>query len=114
MTVDSASEDMGADDWNEAFADKLLGSYVLVGIAYRDASGEIVERAQVHGYIRSVVRDVGITVRLEGEREGEVFKLPDLLDAFEPAELGVYESEAGEIITDPDFVAYFTVTKPKQ
>ncbi|MGH6808579.1 MAG: hypothetical protein ACREEJ_17335, partial [Ensifer adhaerens] len=84
MTMDGDPADVEADDWNEEFADRLLGSYVLIGIAYRDANGETIERAQMHGYVRSVVRDVGIVVRLEGEREGETVNLPPLLDAFEP------------------------------
>lgn len=54
-----------------------------------------------------------MTLRLEGERAGEIVTLPPLLEVFEEAEAGIYRLQAtGEEVVDPDYTASWTVTQP--
>ncbi|KQV34597.1 MULTISPECIES: hypothetical protein [unclassified Rhizobium] len=99
-------------DWDQEFADELLGSLVVIGITYQDAGGGTVDQKHFHGYVRSVDPNEGVTIKLEGDDAEEELTLPPILDAFEPAEEGTYTSPSGQDVIDPDFVAYFTVTMP--
>jgi hypothetical protein len=113
MSGEWESVDGAEEEWDADFADELLGSYVLIGITYRQPDGTVTESIQLHGYIRSIDPFEGISVGCEGSRAGEDFNLPPILDAFERAEEGVYTSDTGDSVRDPDFVAYLTVNAPK-
>jgi hypothetical protein len=97
-------------DWDAAAAARLDGATVLVGLTFVDAEGE--RREQVFGTVMEAGPG-GITLRLEGKRGGEIFALPPDLDAFAPADPGIYRlRETGEEVIDPDFTAAWTVSRP--
>ena len=100
------------DDWDQEFADELLGSLVVVGITYRDPDGTVTKEQQIYGYIRNVDKHSGIVLKPENDDVDEEFHLPPLLEVFEEAEPGIYRDNAGNSVSDPDFVAYFSVTSP--
>lgn len=100
------------DDWDQEFADELLGSLVVIGITYREPDGKVTREQQIQGYIRTVDRHMGITLKPESDDEEDEFNLPPLLEVFERAEPGIYTDDAGNRVSDPDFVAYFSVTSP--
>ena len=91
-------------------AARLEGATVLVGLTRRDSEGE--RREQFFGTVMALDPVDGITLRLEGKRRGEIVRLPPLLDAFEPADPGIYTlKEAGERVVDPDFTATWTLSR---
>lgn len=97
--------------WDQAGADKLVGATVLVGITYDEPAGE--RLSQFFGTVMSVDAREGITLRLEGSRAGELYTLPPDLRPFFPARAGSYIlRETGEVITDPDYTATWTITSP--
>ncbi|MBQ1499111.1 MAG: hypothetical protein IIZ38_12420 [Sphingomonas sp.] len=99
-----------SSDWDHAAAARLDGATVLVGLTFVSAEGE--RREQVFGTVMEVGPG-GITLRLEGARGGELFALPPDLDAFAPADPGIYRlRETGEKVIDPDFTAAWTVSRP--
>lgn len=101
----------GDEDWDHSIAARLEGTTVLVGLTHQKAAGEW--REQFFGTVMEVDPGRGITLRLEGKRRGEIVRLPPLLDAFEPAEPGIYQlRDTGEEVTDPDYTAAWTVTPP--
>jgi hypothetical protein len=110
--VDTDDTEDTDDDWDQEFADELLGSLVVIGITYREPDGKVTREQQIHGYIRTVDRHMGITLKPEGDDEEDEFNLPPLLEVFERAEPGIYTDDAGNRVSDPDFVAYFSVTSP--
>jgi len=99
--------------WDAARADDLLGATVLVGLTRRTPSGD--EQEQFYGVVLSVNASRGITLRLEGERDGETYDLPPDLKAFDPAPPGEYRLRStGEVVVDPDYLTSWTVDPPKQ
>jgi hypothetical protein len=107
-------DDEHADDcppWDEDFAQTLLGSRVLIGLTYCDASGRETGLEQLHGIVVEADRNHGIGVRLEGAHEGETKSLPPHTGAFEIAGPGVYTLRTtGEQVVDPDYLATWTIT----
>lgn len=112
MTKDWLEANEPDADWDLEFAEELLGSLVLLGITYREPDGTVAERRQHHGYVKDVDPRRGITVKLEGDEAENDINLPPMLDAFERAEVGFYTDSAGNGVSDPDFIGYFTVTSP--
>jgi hypothetical protein len=97
----------------EAFA-ALEGKHILLGITYLAHDGSFIEQQQVHGIV-TAASEAGISIQLEGKREGEVFNLPPDLRGIEPAQPGVYTLRStGEVVVDPDYVATWTITSPPQ
>lgn len=83
----------------------MLGKTVLMAIRYRDESGSLIERQQLHGVIIKVDELSGIDVKLAGSRAGEVFKLPPDLHGFEDAPPGKYTLKStGEVVENPDLI----------
>ncbi|MDG2533080.1 hypothetical protein P6144_05435 [Sphingomonas sp. HITSZ_GF] len=102
----------GAEEtWDHAAAARLEGATVLVGLTHRGAEGDW--REQFFGTVMEVDPGEGITLRLEGKRRGEIVTLPPLLDAFEPADPGIYElKDADDRVIDPDYIASWTLSRP--
>jgi len=97
-------------NWDEAFADEILGTLVLLGITHRQPDGTVTKEEQFHGYVKSVDQRRGITIKLEGDDVREEINLPPMLEVFERAEPGIYTDRTGNAVRDPDFIAYWTVT----
>ena len=97
-------EDSGHDEHD------LLGKSVLVGLTiFQEGQGEP-RRDQVHGVIVTVNPEIGVEVRLEGLREGEVLALPPSFHIFARAKPGCYTlKDTGETITDPHLLAQYQV-----
>ena len=97
--------------WDTAVADSLIGAIVVVGITYADATGDRLE--QFWGIIEETDPAKGVALRLRGERDGEVYRLPPYLSAFLPAKPGSYRLRTtGEMVVDPDYTTTWTIRPP--
>jgi hypothetical protein len=100
----------GSPEFTDEDAAALVGRHMLVGLTYLDVSDNVIERRQLHGRVLRASKLEGIVIQLDS---GEEFALPADLDAIRPADPGQYRLRGtGEVVTDPDFLATFTVTEP--
>ncbi|CPR93568.1 hypothetical protein PP568_06845 [Mycobacteroides abscessus] len=91
-------------DGDERDNGRLIGARVLVGITFRD--GERSSSIQRHGI---VIRCDDEVIEIESP-DGETFTLPPAPESFSPAAPGEYRLRStGEVITDPDYLATWTV-----
>jgi hypothetical protein len=98
-------------EWDERRAEALLGATVLVGVTRMLPRGP--EHEQVFGEVSSADRVHGICIELSGSRAGEVCWLPPDLRGFAKARPGDYRLRStGEIVTDPDYTATWTLHPP--
>ncbi len=89
-------------------AEQLIGKHVLVGITRLDHTEKLISQEQFHGHITAI--DTSIHIRLSTGRD---YTLPPDPASFFPAAPGEYRLRAtGEVITDPDFTATWTITAP--
>lgn len=108
---------MGAEEraivtWDQAESD-WPGCVVLVGITYLHSDGSLDRHEQFYGQVESVDRSSGVRLDLSGTRSGEIYDLPPVLEAFEPAAKGEYRLRStGEIVRDPDLLTSWTVQAP--
>ena len=92
----------------------LIGKYVLIGLTYHDADGQLLEQRQMHGTIVAADAQHGIDVELKGVGYGETYRLPPDLRPLQPAPPGEYRLRStGEVVTDPDLTCSWSVTKPR-
>ena len=99
---------MTKDDQNRAQA--LLGKNVLIGLSYYDHNEELLEQIQLHGHIIGI-DDTVVTVKLSGS--GEEITFPPDLSAFREASPGDYTLRStGEVVTNPDFLAQWSIYRP--
>jgi hypothetical protein len=97
------------------FAQKLVGTYVLMGITYVSNTGAHIERVQKHGIVEYVDPQKGVRVALKGPYSGQYLWLPPDLRSIQVANPGEYKLKAtNEVITDPDYVSTWTITKPNE
>lgn len=98
-------------DWDRDKADRIVGSYVIIGITRIAKDGEtVVSQEQFHGVVRLADETKGISIALEGSKLGEVMTLPPDLNSFEDASVGEYRLHStGEVITNPDFTTSWTI-----
>ena len=90
-----------------------MGKYLLIGLTYCDHNGVAVEQQQLHGTIISAGSKDGFAIRLRGPKDGEVFRLPPHLVAFQDASPGEYRLRStGETIVDPDLVSTWMINRP--
>ena len=101
-------------EWDDGWAEWLLGKYALVGITRYEADGTTVRsKGQYHGIIVEVSRHREIKIACEGRWRGETMTLPPVLQSFKQAKPGRYELKStGEIVDDPDVVATWRITAP--
>lgn len=97
-------------DFDQELADSYVGKYTLVQLNVFNPGGEFLECQHLHGVIAQAGPG-GISVELGGGREGEVYVLAPILDAFEKGTLEIYELNNGEMVEAPDLLGYFKVTK---
>lgn len=97
-------------EWDQELANDLVGSTLLIGITHLDNAGKLVEREQVFGTVEDVSERAGIKLI---RSDGEPYTIAPVLDAIEVGEIGSYRfSEEGELVENPDFVAWITATRP--
>lgn len=66
----------------------------------------------MHGVVESASLE-GTRIALRGQRDGETWGMPPVLDAIQPASPGSYTLHmSGEVIDDPDLLSTWSVTKP--
>jgi hypothetical protein len=86
------------------FAQQYVGKYVLVGMSYYSAEGQVLKHQQVHGVI-SWISEKEIVVDLKGTRTGERKSFPPDIRSLKPAPPGEYTlRETQEVIHDPDYL----------
>lgn len=100
--------------WDRRFASDMIGALVLVRINWCDARGEITDHDTFAGRLVKADPDTGFTLILRGARAGESYILPPALEAFRPADPGVYLMSDGSVIRDPEFVSSWDVMRPLQ
>ena len=110
MRKKSWTKENKRSEWNQKEAEKLIGKYVLVGITYVDSNNHITERKQLHGVIKTVLKNKGILVSLKGVNEGQEYNLPPDYSNFKKAIPGSYHLHStNEDIKDPDFTVTWTI-----
>lgn len=99
--------------WDQDDADWLIGKYVLAGITWMAADGQTVtDQSQYHGRVVAVSEKDGVRIACEGQRAGEFMTLPPDLRAFQLADPGEYRLRStGEVVTNPDVVTSWTMTR---
>ncbi|WP_176590066.1 hypothetical protein [Sphingobium sp. EM0848] len=101
----------GEDDWDQVFADDLIGCTLLVGLTFVDHADDVIRRQQIFGVVETVDKGAGITLRQQ--TDGELFTIAPVLEAIQPGEPGIYQlSDTDEKVEDPDFTALITVRAP--
>jgi hypothetical protein len=99
-------------EWDDAFAQRLVGATVLIGLTIVEASGKVDSQIQLYGVVTEATHDIGVVLTLKGEQEGESYTLPPDLRAFHPAAPGSYRLRTtGETIESPDYTTTWTLTK---
>lgn len=92
--------------------DELIGKVILIGITYyAEGNAEPLEQQQLWGTVTEVREDL-IRVR---RPNGEMFQLPPDLRSTKRARPGEYKLRStGEIVTNPDFLTTWNVTRPAE
>jgi hypothetical protein len=90
-------------DLDPARAGEYLGKTILVGITYVDRDDEVVGSIQWHGVIEAI--DPLLAIRVAGT--DEIRTLPPRVAEAGPGEYTLRTT--GEVVTDPDFLATWTV-----
>ena len=102
-----------AQNFDSEAGDIYLGKYILVGVTYVDAAGQVEESVQMHGVVESASQE-GIVLALKGEREGQSWTMPADPSAITPAQPGHYQlTETGEVVENPDFICTWMVQRPQ-
>jgi hypothetical protein len=102
-----------AREFDDDAAAIYLGKYILIGVTYLDAAGQVEQSVQMHGIVENASQQ-GITVSLKGQRAGQSWTMPADASAITPAQPGRYQlPETGEEIENPDFVCTWMVQKPR-
>jgi hypothetical protein len=98
--------------FDEAFAQTLVGKTILVGRTIQDKRGELKGQDQFWGTVESASSS-GIVLALQGLRAGERQTLPPATDWLERAQPGNYKLRStGETVVDPDFLLTVRLTRP--
>ena len=91
----------------DAKAQTFLGKIMLVNIRHFDEHGDDLKSEMFHGEIIEI-REDAVVLMLRGEKTGETYTLPQILDDLDEPEFPVYKNEeTGEIIENPDFIVSF-------
>jgi hypothetical protein len=99
------------DEWDEAFAESLIGRTLLVGLTLLTHDDQLIERRQIFGVVESCHPTAGIAIR--ERKTGEVTVIAPVLDAIEFGDPGIYQlRDADEVVEDPDFIASITGRQP--
>ncbi len=125
MKVDDADDDKAGSlslpvvhpfpVWDEEIAREIVGKYCMVQASYSDEAQRLLETEQFHGVIVATDRVRGVWFRLKGSRDGEDWVGPPDLSVFQlPPGGGEFTlSETGEIVTDPDYIIFYSFLDPR-
>lgn len=104
MTTEFKRDDRPVFD--QTLAESLVGKYMLIGISYYDVDGNETDRKQIHGIVEAADRDSGVTIRLKGKKEGQLWKMPADLRSLRSAAPGTYRLySTGEKVHNPDLIS---------
>ena len=91
--------------------DELIGRVLLVGITYYSHDNVYIEQKQFYGTVTEANENI---IRVK-QKNGVDFTLPPDLSSTKRAPRGEYKLHStGEIVVDPDFIATWNLTKPKE
>ncbi|WP_442680391.1 hypothetical protein ACSBM8_04130 [Sphingomonas sp. ASY06-1R] len=97
-------------EWDQELANDLIGATLFIGITHLDNAGNLVGREQVFGTVEGVSERAGIKLI---QTDGEAYTIAPVLAAIDAGEIGSYRfAEDGELVQNPDFVAWITATRP--
>jgi hypothetical protein len=108
------SEGEGPPLLDQAFAERIVGKRLIIGLTYLEHTGDVAEQKQLHGVVEEISTEAGIVVRLN---DGAVCRLPPDLRGLAEAPPGTYRLRStGEEVEDPDYLCTWTITKapPKE
>jgi len=110
----SPDDDINAPpQFDQAFANAMIGKRILVGITIEDKRGQFKRHEQFHGQVVSASEEKGILLELQGTRIGETKWLPPATNYYEKASPGVYSLRStGETVKDPDFTCTWLLIQP--
>lgn len=90
--------------------DELLGKVLLVGFTYYTHNNEYIEQKQFYGKVTEANKNI---IRIQ-QNDGTELTLPPDLSSTRRARQGEYKLRStGEVVINPDFLATWNVTKPK-
>ena len=99
--------------WDDAVAQDLLGSLVIVGITYVDPEGVPESQGQYFGLVTVADKTLGIVIECHGVWAGETCGLPPETAAFQKAAPGSYRLRStGEEVVDPAYLSSWTIKRP--
>lgn len=106
QVAEKNSEDNQLSNYDETFAQSLIGKYVIVGYTHKKDDGTVVKYEQEHGVIIRVNEHEGVVIK--PPKEKYTFTLPPDFRSFEAAKPGKYTLKStGEVITNPDYLVYW-------
>lgn len=93
-------------NYDETFAQSLIGKYVIVGYKHQKDDGTIAKYEQKHGVIIRTNEREGVVV--QPPKSMVTFSLPPDFTNWERAKPGEYELKStGEVITNPDYLTFW-------
>ncbi len=96
--------------FDSQFAQQLLGKYIVVGITYLKPNGDLDYLQQLHGIVKTVSEQEGISIELKGVYDGEEWSMPPVTSNIHEATSGIYRLRStGEEVDDPDFTSTWKV-----
>lgn len=95
--------------------DNVIGKTCLIGLTYFDKNGEMLKQSMLGGMVKSVDKEMGITIELSGgtkDNKGKTpeFLLPSNLSCWFIAPKGDFHtSQAGVKIVNPDYLVTWDI-----
>lgn len=87
----------------------LMNKTMLVGLTFYSNAGVFVEQKQIWG---TVIQSDEHCIKIK-QRGGEIYELPPDLSSVTVASPGIYTLKSTkEVVTNPDFLSTWNVTKP--
>lgn len=102
----------GGEDLVPVQPEALVGKMLLVGITRVDSANQELGREQVYGEVLRISEAEGLVIRCAVT--GDERWLPPDPEFYEPAAPGHYRLRNGHEVTDPDYLATFTVRVPSR
>jgi hypothetical protein len=97
-------------EFDAAKAKSLIGKTVVIGLTFIDEDDQLINQEQFHGFIVNFNERVCV-VRMKDT--GNEMTFPPDVEAFQAAAKGEYTNKkTGEVFTDPDLTAAWTIRIP--